>query len=142
MSLYAEITYYCNMRSFLGLAINTANLSVYVFCDQLGKHLRQFGRFPRKLYLQIDGGPENMYKTLLGWSKLLVATRLVPEILLIRLHVGYTHEDIKDALFGHIGTSFRLNPCLTMSAPIMPKLSSVALRGNRKQMLILEDFYT
>ena len=38
----------------------------------------------------------------------------MPEILLTRLPVGHTHEDI-DALFGHIWTSYRLNPCLTMT---------------------------
>ena len=66
------------------------------------------------MYIQINGGPENANTTLLGWLQLLVAKRIVPEILLTRLPVRHMHEDI-DALFGHIWTSFRLNPCLTLS---------------------------
>ena len=90
------------------------------------------------MYIQIDGGPENANTTLLGWLQLLVAKRIVPEILLTRLSVGHTHEDI-DALFGHIWTSFRLNPCLTLSdyAEVVHR----CFAGNSKVNVHMEDVY-
>ena len=45
--------------------------------------------------------------------ELLIAKGLIAEIYLTRLPVGHTHEDI-DAMFGHIWTWFRTNPCLTL----------------------------
>ena len=90
------------------------------------------------MYIQIDGGPENANTTLLGWLQLLVAKRIVPEILLTRLPVGHTHEDI-DALFGHIWTSFRLNPCLTLSdyAEVVHR----CFAGNSKVNVHMDDVY-
>jgi hypothetical protein len=87
---------------------------VYVILDQVERYVNTHGRFPRKMYVQIDGGAENANSTLVGWLQLLVAKQLIPEILLTRLPVGHTHEDI-DALFGHIWAAYRLRPCLTMS---------------------------
>jgi hypothetical protein len=89
-------------------------IRVYVLLDQIERYRKKFGRFPRKLYLQIDGGPENANNTLLGWLQVLVAKHLVPEIYMTRLPTGHTHEDI-DALFGHIWAAYRLKPCLTLS---------------------------
>ena len=45
---------------------------------------------------------------------MLVAKQLIPEIILSRLPTGHIHEDI-DELFGHLWSSYRLNPCLTLS---------------------------
>ena len=88
------------------------------------------------MYIQIDGGAENANSTLLGWLQLLVAKKLVPEILLTRLPVGHTHDDI-DALFGHIWSSYRLNPCLTLSdyAEVVRRCFS----GNSKINVHIED---
>jgi len=55
--------------------------------------------FPRHLYLQIDGGPENACKTFYGLCELLVREGVFDHIDVARLPVGHTHEDI-DALFG------------------------------------------
>jgi hypothetical protein len=51
--------------------------------------------------LQIDGGSENTAKTMLGICELLVAKGLTKKIILSRLPVGHTHEDI-DAVFGKL----------------------------------------
>ena len=77
-----------------------------------------------------------MNKTLLGWLQLLVAKRIVPEILVSRLPVGHTHEDI-DALFGHIWSSYRLNPCLTLSDYI--EVVRRCFSGNSKVNANIED---
>jgi hypothetical protein len=89
-------------------------LTVHALLDQIRRYLKREGKFPRKLYLQFDGGAENANQTVLGWLQVLVAKRIVPEIILTRLPTGHTHDDI-DALFGHIWRSYRLKPCLTLS---------------------------
>jgi hypothetical protein len=57
------------------------------------------GEFPRHLYLQIDGGPENASKTFYSLCEYLVQEGVFDHIEAARLPVGHTHEDI-DALFG------------------------------------------
>jgi hypothetical protein len=58
--------------------------------------------FPPVLFIQIDGGPENANVTMLALCELLVARGIVREkIVLCRLPVGHTHEDI-DAVFALI----------------------------------------
>jgi hypothetical protein len=56
---------------------------------------------PDTLYHQIDGGSENTAKATLALCELLVAKRLPRKVVLSRLPVGHTHEDI-DAVFGTI----------------------------------------
>jgi len=56
-------------------------------------------KFPRHLFLQIDGGPENSSKTFYGLCEYLVRVGIFDQIDVSRLPVGHTHEDI-DALFG------------------------------------------
>jgi hypothetical protein len=54
------------------------------------------------LFIQIDGGPENANKTMLALCELLIARGIIREkIVLCRLPVGHTHEDI-DAVFALI----------------------------------------
>lgn len=55
--------------------------------------------FPRKLYLQIDGGPENTAKHFYALCEDLVRQGVFDSIEAARLPVGHTHEDI-DAMFG------------------------------------------
>ena len=47
---------------------------------------------------QVDGGSENTAKAALAICKLLVARRLTRQVILSRLLVKHTHEDI-DAIF-------------------------------------------
>ena len=48
----------------LGLIHKGSNLTIYVINDQLELYLRKYNRFPRKLYLQMDGGAENANEVL------------------------------------------------------------------------------
>jgi len=48
-------------------------------------------RYPRKVYWQIDGGPENANKYILAMCEYLVASTSIEEIFLSRLPVGHTH---------------------------------------------------
>lgn len=49
---------------------------------------------PDTIYYQVDGGVENVAKTAIVLMELLVARRLTRTIILTRLMVGHTHEDI------------------------------------------------
>jgi hypothetical protein len=53
----------------------------------------------------ILGGGDNANKTVLGFCEYLVAKRLVGKLVLTRLPVGHTHEDI-DAVFGNLASWF------------------------------------
>ena len=63
------------------------------------------GSFPETWYIQIDGGSENANKSLLAALEFLTAKRLCKKIVLTRLPVGHTHEDI-DACFGTLASWF------------------------------------
>lgn len=54
---------------------------------------------PQILFLQIDGGPENISKTFYALCEQLVRDGMFYRVEVCRLPVGHTHEDI-DALFG------------------------------------------
>ena len=56
---------------------------------------------PDTIYHQVDGGCENTARAALAACELLVARRLTKKVVLSRLIVGHTHEDI-DAIFGVI----------------------------------------
>ena len=60
---------------------------------------RKLRRLPDTIYYQIDGGSENTAKCVIAMCELLVARRLTKKIVLTRLLVGHTHEDI-DSKFG------------------------------------------
>jgi hypothetical protein len=60
---------------------------------------RHGGQYPEKFFWQIDGGSENANKTIIGFCELLIANGIIKTIVLSRLPVGHTHEDI-DQAFG------------------------------------------
>lgn len=64
------------------------------------------GALPPTVYFQIDGGSENANKYTLAICELLIARRLCRRIILTRLPVGHTHDDI-DAKFGKLWVGFR-----------------------------------
>ena len=70
------------------------------------------GKLPPTVFIQVDGGPENANKLLIGYCEYIVATGLTNEIVLSRLPVGHTHEDI-DAKFAKIWTAARNTHVLT-----------------------------
>ena len=90
--------------STIGTVRKGADLTLYCILDRIEAwKIRNNGRFPEKLYLQVDGGSENANQYLLTMLELLVSKRVVREIYYTRLPTGHTHEDI-DACFGVIRT--------------------------------------
>lgn len=79
-----------------------ANHQIQCLLLQL-ERLQVDGRLPPVLNVQIDGGPENANKLVLAVLSYLVIKRVcgLERIVLTRLPVGHTHEDI-DGIFGRI----------------------------------------
>jgi hypothetical protein len=67
---------------------------------------------PPTLFYQIDGGSENIAKSVLAMCELLVARRTFKKVVLARLPVGHTHEDI-DSKFAKIWKAIRNQHVLT-----------------------------
>ena len=81
---------------------NGTNLAVHTWLLGLEEtYLSEGGKLPDTIYSQIDGGSENANVTMKGICELLVARRLTRKVVLTRLPVGHTHEDI-DSVFGKI----------------------------------------
>ena len=100
-------------RTFHTVAGNS-NLNIHTFLLQLEDWRESNdGRYPTKIYWQIDGGSENANKYVLAICEYLIAQTPIEEIYLTRLPVGHTHEDI-DARFGTIWDHVRL---LTINTP-------------------------
>jgi hypothetical protein len=79
-----------------------ANHQIHCLLLQL-ERLKVDGRLPPVLNVQIDGGPENANKLVLAVLSYLVIKHVcgLQHIVLTRLPVGHTHEDI-DGIFGRI----------------------------------------
>jgi hypothetical protein len=91
-----------------------ANQHIHALLMALERVEREEGRIPDTIYFQIDGGAENISKTVLAMCELLVARGITKKIVLSRLMVGHTHEDI-DGKFALIWRRIRSAYCLTMS---------------------------
>ena len=78
---------------------NCSSLQLHSFLLALEEVKKNEGRLPVTIYYQIDGGSENTAKCVVAMCELLVARRLTKKIVLTRLLVGHTHEDI-DSKFG------------------------------------------
>jgi hypothetical protein len=76
------------------------------------KCIRDKTCFPRVLFIQTDGGAENVAQAMFGLCELLVDHKVFDKIELNRLPVGHTHEDI-DALFGTIWSHLRSKTILS-----------------------------
>lgn len=61
---------------------------------------------------KVDGGVENIAKAALAMCELLVARRLTRKIVLTRLLVGHTHEDI-DGIFALIWNRMKVEKSMT-----------------------------
>ena len=88
---------YLSVYRSYGNFLKGINLAVHVFLLQLERRLldpKFNGKLAKTLFLQIDGGPENT--RFLALASLLVSRRVggVEEIIVTRLPVGHTHEDI------------------------------------------------
>ncbi|MEL6806052.1 MAG: hypothetical protein AAFO91_20020, partial [Bacteroidota bacterium] len=83
-----------------------ANLMLSTMLHTLRQLYARLGRLPPTLALQYDGGSENANKFVLGVLCLLVTMGVFDMILVSRLPVGHTHEDI-DGCFGSIWKRIR-----------------------------------
>ena len=93
---------------------NAANMQIHTLLLALEDVHRNEQRLPDTIFLQIDGGAENISKTMIAMCELLVARGLTKKIVLSRLMVGHTHEDI-DGRFAKIWTRIRNAYVLSMS---------------------------
>lgn len=86
--------------------INTGtNLNITCIMDEILARIEYCEKnnksFPTDLFIQVDGGPENVSKAFLAFGELLVRLNVFERVSINRLPVGHTHEDI-DALFGSL----------------------------------------
>jgi hypothetical protein len=91
---------------------NCANLQIHTLLLSIEKVLKYEGKLPPVFYCQIDGGVENTARIAIAMMELLVIRRVFRKVVLSRLMVGHTHEDI-DAIFGRIWLHMRNMHVLT-----------------------------
>ena len=79
----------------------TPNMAIYCWLNELEYEKRERNKLPPVLYHQFDGGCENANKLFVAIAEWLVLKGMTEKVVLTRLPVGHTHEDI-DAQFAHI----------------------------------------
>ena len=108
--------------------------NVHTWLLSLERHYYTHGkRLPEVLFHQIDGGTENANGEFLALCALLVACKLVKKVVLTRLPVGHTHEDI-DGLFALIWRKLRDEYVFTPSEFV--KLIKWALKKKVKVFVV------
>ena len=105
------LTHGCGLTIYRSFPSVDADSDFTIFC--LLRELERWrdnnnGNYPQIWYIQVDGGSENANKYVLAALEFLVIKRVVQKIIITRLPVGHTHEDI-DACFGTIATWFQRN---------------------------------
>jgi hypothetical protein len=85
-----------------------ANVAIYAWLSELEKEANASPSktLPDTLYHQIDGGAENIAKTTIAIAEWLVLKGLTKRVVLTRLPVGHTHEDI-DSVFAVLWKALR-----------------------------------
>jgi hypothetical protein len=104
------LTIYRTYHNVLG----GANLQIHCFLLELERARLRNGYLAQTIFYQIDGGSENSAKVVVGLCELLVSRRLISRIVLTRLLVGHTHEDI-DGKFALIWNKIKNCHVLTPS---------------------------
>lgn len=90
------------------------DLTIHCILSQIERwKMRNGGRLPTEIYVQVDGGGENANQYVLAVLELLVSKRVAQKIYYTRLPTGHTHEDI-DAAFAVIWKAMRDSACLTL----------------------------
>ena len=80
---------------------NCANLQIHTLLLTLEDIVKKEGSLPQTFYYQVDGGSENTAKVVIALMEYLVSKRMFQTIVLTRLMVGHSHEDI-DRKFGRL----------------------------------------
>ena len=93
-----------------------ANACIYTLLCALEEAYQFYGRLPRTLYVQIDGGSENANYVFLAWMEIIISLEIgAEEIWVCRLRVGHNHAD-QDAKFGLLWKAARSDFLLTPQA--------------------------
>jgi hypothetical protein len=92
-------------RTFHNVQHN-ANMALHCFLKALEATVADEGRIPDVVYYQSDGGSENTAHHVFGVTALLIAKGLTKKVVISRLPVGHTHEDI-DSKFAFIWRRIR-----------------------------------
>lgn len=98
-------------RTFHNVPV-TSNLATHCLLLALEKVKLEEGRVPDTVYYQIDGGPENTANAVFGIAELIIVRGLAKRVVITRLPVGHTHEDI-DSKFAVIWKRIRNKFVLT-----------------------------
>jgi len=84
-----------------------ASFTIHCILSELRKLYYKNNRKPlKKVYIEIDGASDNVAKAVIAACEHLVFQKFSPYIVMARLPVGHTHEDI-DSRFGKIWTFVR-----------------------------------
>lgn len=126
---------YSNIGGGANLAIHTWLLSLEAYYQS------HDDRLPPVLYHQIDGGPENANVEFYGIAALLVASGLTDRVVLTRLPVGHTHEDI-DGCFALIWRRLRDIYVLTRAhfASLIERALSSKVKVVVKELFVIPDY--
>ena len=117
------------------------NVAVHAWLKHLEHVYKENGRLPDTLFLQIDGGGENANSVFPGMAELLIHWGLTKRIVLTRLPVGHTHEDI-DGKFGVIWNHNKMFNILTpQRQAFLTKLAFACLTSSGKFKVDVEDVY-
>jgi hypothetical protein len=112
-------------------------LAIHCWLLSLEQVCKKEGRLPDTIFHQFDGGSENVNKLFLGICELLINKGVCKKIVLSRLKVGHTHEDI-DAIFALIWKEVRCSSILT------PRQAAIriknALRNKTSEQKIIDLF--
>jgi hypothetical protein len=117
------------------------NVAVHAWLRHLEIEYKKNGRLPDTLFIQIDGGGENANEIFPGMAELLVHWGLTKRIIITRLPVGHTHEDI-DGKFGVIWNHNKMWNILTpQRQAFLTKVAFTCLTSSGKFKVRVEDVY-
>ena len=128
---------------------NDSNLQMHTFLLTI-EHLilKSNGQLPETIYYQVDGGSVNTARVMMGLAELIVAKGIVRKLIITRLPVGHTHEDI-DSKFAKIWVMLRSQHVATMSAYkdlIIKALSGTGQKANEPceviDIFVVPDYFS
>jgi hypothetical protein len=114
------------------------NIALHAWLSELEYEYKKRGRLPPVLFHQFDGGTENANKMTIAVAEWLVLKGLTTKVVLTRLPVGHTHEDI-DAQFAHIWAALRLE--YVLSPTLQKALAIKGLLGKNQKQIKWHDIF-